>query len=65
MTLRFPSTARAAITAEDRAQRRAQRRLDRQMLSPTQRARWFARRDAHLGRMRAWYAQHTPERGRP
>jgi hypothetical protein len=34
---------------------RAQRRLDRRMLSPTQRARWLARRQAQLRRIAEHY----------
>jgi hypothetical protein len=34
---------------------RAQRRLDRQMISPAQRARWLARRQAQLRRIADHY----------
>jgi hypothetical protein len=34
---------------------RAQRRLDRQMMSPAQRARWLARRQAQLRRIAEHY----------
>jgi hypothetical protein len=34
---------------------RAQRRLDRRMMSPMQRARWLARRQAQLERIAAHY----------
>lgn len=37
------------------ADERAQRRLDRQMLSPTERARWLARREEQLRRIAAHY----------
>jgi hypothetical protein len=34
---------------------RAQRRLDRRMMTPRQRARWLARREAQLRRIAAHY----------
>jgi len=36
-------------------EQRAQRRLDRQMMSPAQRARWLARRETQLRRIAEHY----------
>jgi len=42
-------------------ERRMQRRLDRRMMSPTQRARWLARREAQLRQIAEHY-RHTRAR---